>query len=52
MRLIPPTMSELEALMPWAHIEVNDDTGEIVIYTGLELDENEKTFWLKGMEAQ
>lgn len=54
----PPTWDELEAMVPWAHIElvydlaVPGDRGELVIYTGLTYDpdnEPDGLVWMPDM---
>ncbi len=50
----PPTWNELQALMPWAHLEAEDE-GEVVIYTGLLYFEAENPdgplTWMENMEV-
>lgn len=49
---VPPSVDELQALLPWAAMETNDD-GELVIYTGIRLRDPEtgepRPHWLEGM---
>lgn len=46
------TLSDLTAMFPHSHIETNDD-GELVIYTGLAVDESAvggtHLRWIEGM---
>lgn len=48
----PPSVDELQALLPWAAMETNND-GELVIYTGIRLRDpetgEEGPFWIEGM---
>lgn len=48
----PPQYEQLEAMLPWAHMELSErDEGELVIYTGLTEDEETgKLVWMDGME--
>jgi len=53
----PPTWDELQALVPWAHLSPGDDwagvgveEAEIVIYTGLTLNDADEVVWMKDME--
>ena len=47
----PPTWEQLQALMPWAHIECSErGEAEIIIYTGLTLNDDDEVVWMHDME--
>ena len=49
----PPTWEQLEALMPWAAIELSPgEEPELIIYTGLTLNDNDEVVWMPDMEME
>ena len=48
----PPTWEQLQALMPWAALEYSEGEGEIIIYTGLVLNDDDEVVWMEGMEME
>lgn len=46
----PPSWDDIQALMPWAELDADNEEHEIVIYTGLTVvSQDGDTEWMEGM---